>query len=161
MTAEELLLELNECFIRFDEICEAHGLEKIKVIGDSYMCVGGLPAPTPEHAQAAVAAALEMQTFIETRRLQHLQQGRPYWQMRVGIHTGPVVAGVVGKHKFSFDVWGDTVNTASRLEGAGEPGRINISTATFNKINPYYSCHYRGELTVKGKGEVGMYFVNG
>lgn len=161
MTAEELLLELNECFIRFDEICEAHGLEKIKVIGDSYMCVGGLPAPTPEHAQAAVAAALEMQTFIETRRLQHLQQGRPYWQMRIGIHTGPVVAGVVGKHKFSFDVWGDTVNTASRLEGAGEPGRINISTATFNKINPYYSCHYRGELTVKGKGEVGMYFVNG
>lgn len=159
MTPEELLTELNECFIRFDEISEAHGLEKIKVIGDSYMCVGGLPAPLPQHAHAAVAAAIEMQDFIENRRQDYLRQGRPYWQMRVGIHSGPVVAGVVGKHKFSFDIWGDTVNTASRLEGAGVPGRINISTATYQLIKDSYDSEYRGELNVKGKGEIGMYFI--
>ncbi|NUN99733.1 MAG: hypothetical protein HUU01_03865 [Saprospiraceae bacterium] len=159
MSPEELLAELNECFIRFDEIAESHGLEKIKVIGDSYMCVGGVPSPLPNHATAAVATALDMQAFIETRHREHLASGRPYWRMRVGIHTGPVVAGVVGKHKFSFDIWGDTVNLASRLEGAGEPGRINLSEETYALVKEAYQCDYRGELEVKGKGRVGMYFV--
>ncbi len=159
MSPEELLAELNECFIRFDEIVESHGMEKIKVIGDSYMCVGGVPSPLPHHALAAVAAALDMQAFIEARHREHLASGRPYWRMRVGIHTGPVVAGVVGKHKFSFDIWGDTVNLASRLEGAGEAGRINLSGETYELVKGEYGCQYRGELEVKGKGRVGMYFV--
>lgn len=159
MSPEELLAELNECFIRFDEIAESHGLEKIKVIGDSYMCVGGVPSPLPHHALAAVATALDMQAFIESRYQARVAAGRPYWRMRVGIHTGPVVAGVVGKHKFSFDIWGDTVNLASRLEGAGESGRINLSEETYALVKGEYKCDYRGELEVKGKGKIGMYFV--
>lgn len=159
LSPQQLIDELDECFNAFDVISEKHGLEKIKTIGDAYMCAGGLPVTNDSHPHDAVKAALEMVDWLRDRRT-----GNPlahFIDMRIGIHTGPVVAGVVGKYKFAYDIWGDAVNLAARLEQLGEPGRINISKATYDIIRDTYECVYRGKKDVHNKGEVDMYFIVG
>ncbi len=159
MPPDVLIEELNFCFKTFDEIAERHQLEKIKTIGDSYMCAGGIPSPNQTNAEDAVRAALEMCAFMQQRYVEMIQQGHPYWHMRVGIHTGQVIAGVVGIKKFIYDIWGDTVNTASRLERACLDNKINISGETYALIKDQFECTYRGEVDVKNKGLIKMYFV--
>lgn len=157
---EELIAELDACFGRFDAIARKHKLEKIKTIGDSYMAVGGVPVANGTHAVDSVLAALEIQRFMIELAEKKKQLNRPCWQLRLGIHTGPLVAGVIGREKFAYDVWGDTVNTASRLESSGVAGRINISGATYEQVKDLFDCEYRGKVSAKHKGEIDMYFVN-
>jgi adenylate cyclase len=160
-TPEELVTELDECFTTFDRIAEKYGLEKIKTIGDAYLAVGGVPQPNETHAVDCVMAALEIQQLIDGLRAQEMAANRPYWQVRIGVHTGDLVAGVIGREKFAYDVWGDTVNTASRLESSGEAGRVNISSATYELVKDDFDCEFRGRIAAKNKGEIDMYFVNG
>jgi adenylate cyclase len=160
MTPEELIAELDGCFRRFDAIARKHKLEKIKTIGDSYMAAGGVPSANRTHAVDSVLAALEIQRFMMEREEKKKQQNQPCWQLRLGIHTGRLVAGVIGREKFAYDVWGDTVNTASRLESSGAAGRINISDATYEHVKDFFVCEYRGKISAKHKGEIDMYFVN-
>ncbi len=161
MEPDELIEELNICFMKFDEIMEQNNMEKIKTIGDSYMCAGGVPVANKTNPIDAVNAAVAMQDYITERRNDREKAGRKYWGMRVGIHTGEVIAGVVGKKKFAYDIWGDTVNLASRMESSGEDGRINISDATHKHVKDLYHCQYRGGVVAKNKGSVDMYFVEG
>lgn len=156
ISAEEIVEELNDIFFFFDDIMQSVGMEKIKTIGDSYMAVGGMPQADPLHAQKSIVAAQRMLAFLEKRNKTHPIK----WQMRVGIHSGPVVAGVVGNHKFTYDLWGNTVNIASRLEGASQAGRINISSQTYQLVKEQFSCEPRGEIAVKGGIMVNMYFVD-
>lgn len=157
LSPNELIDELNECFLAFDEICERHGLEKIKTIGDAYMCAGGLPVPNETHPADAVRAALEMSAWLEARK--HKHPDAHLTEMRIGIHTGPVMAGVIGKNKFAYDIWGDAVNLAARLEEHGEPGRVNISGATKEAVKHLFSATHRGQKQVHNKGMVDMYFI--
>ncbi|MEP6911838.1 MAG: adenylate/guanylate cyclase domain-containing protein [bacterium] len=159
-TPQELIEELDSCFSQFDQIAKKHKLEKIKTIGDAYMAVGGVPLANPTHAVDCVLAALEIERVVFHLREKEMAESRPYWQIRVGIHSGDLVAGVVGREKFSYDVWGDTVNTASRLESSGVAGRINISGATFELVKEFFDCEFRGKIAAKNKGEIDMYFVN-
>lgn len=159
MEPDELIKELNICFMKFDEIMEQNNMEKIKTIGDSYMCAGGIPAANNTNPLDAVNAAVAMQEYIDARRKSRKKEGKKYWGMRIGIHTGKVIAGVVGKKKFAYDIWGDTVNLASRMESSGEDGRINISDTTYNHVKNFYKCQYRGGVVAKNKGSVDMYFV--
>ena len=159
MSPNELIKELDGCFVQFDKITERFNLEKLKTIGDSYMCAGGIPKPSATHAIDAVLAALEIQSFMNQMKSLKEMMGFPYWELRLGIHTGPLVAGVIGEKKFAYDVWGDTVNTASRMESSGYPGRINISGATYELVKDFFDCEYRGRINAKNKGEVDMYFV--
>ncbi|MEM6965362.1 MAG: adenylate/guanylate cyclase domain-containing protein [Bacteroidota bacterium] len=159
LSPEQLLIELNECFRAFDEITARHGLEKIKTIGDGYMCAGGIPIANETNPTDAVKAAIEMQNYMQGRYQEKTGTGDAYWNMRVGIHTGHVIAGVVGTKKFAYDIWGDTVNIASRMESACENGKINISSKTRGLINGEFDCTYRGEVEVKHAIKVGMYFV--
>ncbi len=161
LTPEELVEELDYCFSSFDMIIEAHNLEKLKTIGDSYMCVGGIPTPNPTHAIDAVLAALQIQAFMGWRRQEKIQNNQPYWEIRIGIHSGLLLAGVIGKKKFTYDVWGDAVNIASRMESSSLPGAINISQSTFELVKDFFYCEYRGKIAVKNKGDIDMYFVNG
>jgi len=161
LTPEELVEELDYCFSSFDMIIEAHNLEKLKTIGDSYMCVGGIPTPNRTHAIDAVLAALQIQAFMGWRRQEKIQNNQPYWKIRIGIHSGPLLAGVIGKKKFTYDVWGDAVNIASRMESSSLPGASNISQSTFELVKDFFDCEYRGKIAVKNKGDVDMYFVNG
>lgn len=161
LSASDLVAEINHCFEAFDVLMEKYGIEKIKTIGDAYMAAGGLPLPTSNSVKNTVMAAIEMQEFIKRRKLINDGQGKPAFEMRVGIHTGPVVAGIVGVKKFQYDIWGDTVNTASRMESNGEIGKVNISKATYKLIKDQFNCDYRGEMEVKGKGKQEMWFVNG
>jgi len=156
---EELVALLDESFAAFDEIAGRFGIEKIKTIGDAYMCASGLPLPCPTHAIDVVAAALEIRKFVEAFNAKKKATGKPYFEIRIGIHTGPIVAGIVGSKKFQYDIWGDTVNTASRMESASDPGKINISQATYELIKEEYHCVSRGKVAAKGKGEIDMYFV--
>lgn len=162
LTAKELVAEINTCFEAFDAICGKHGIEKIKTIGDAYMAAGGLPVPTADSVTNTVRAALEMQAFIMVRKVRMDAAALPAFDMRIGIHTGPVVAGIVGVKKFQYDIWGDTVNTASRMESAGEVGKVNISGSTYElvKEDPEFRFSSRGRMEVKGKGEMEMYFVD-
>jgi adenylate cyclase len=159
MTAEELVWELNECFSNFDRIARAHGVEKLKTIGDGYLCVAGIPEPRPDALHSLVRVGMEIRDFIVARRREKMAAGSQYWDVRVGMHCGPLIAGVVGLHKFAYDVWGDTVNTASRLESAGAAGRINISQEFRAQLPPTAVCSPRGMITVKGKGDVEMFFL--
>lgn len=161
MSPQLLVEEINDCFSAFDRIIEKHGLEKIKTIGDSYMAAGGLPVPNTTHAEDAVRAALEICEHMEHSTREKRAKGLPFFEVRIGIHTGPVVEGIVGIKKFQYDIWGDTVNTASRMESAGEAGKVIISESTFERVKDRFNCLFRGEVEVKGKGAVRMYFVDG
>ena len=159
LTPNELVTELNTFFQAFDSIVEKHELEKIKTIGDAYMCAGGIPTATNDHFIKTVKAGLEMQEFMFNTNEKRKEQGLVPWELRVGIHTGPVVAGVVGKKKYAYDIWGNTVNIASRMESNGETGKVNISSATYQLIKDNYSCHHRGKISAKNVGEIDMYFI--
>jgi len=150
-----LVNELNEIFGRFDEIMEETSVEKIETIGDAYMAACGLGGEITNHAASCITAAKKMLSYLEERNNNHDIK----WRMRVGIHSGTVVAGVVGKKKFAYDLFGDTINTASRIESAGETGKINISSSTYKLIIKDFSCLSRGRIFAKGKGELEMYFV--
>ena len=159
LSPQALVAELNDYFGTFDEIVERFGLEKIKTIGDAYMCAGGIPLPNNTHPLNAVNAALAMQEYMQKQNQERLGRGELGWELRIGIHTGPIVAGVVGKKKYAYDIWGDTVNVASRMESNGEPGKVNISSTTYNEIKENYQCLHRGKISAKNIGEVDMYFV--
>jgi len=160
LSPEVLVETIGFYFSKFDAIIEKHGLEKIKTIGDAYMCAGGLPFPSENHAENMIKAAMEIAEFVaETKK--NVKATEMNFDVRIGINTGPVVAGVVGAKKFAYDIWGDTVNIASRMESNSEPGKINISENTYALIKDQFDCEYRGELDVKNKGVMKMYFVNG
>ena len=159
LSPQDIVLELNGYFMAFDDIIEKYGLEKIKTIGDAYMCAGGIPAIDETHPIKIVKASLEIQKYIQSRNELKRETGNLPWDLRIGIHTGPVVAGVVGRKKYAYDIWGSTVNTASRMESNGEPGRVNISADTYELVKDHYHCTYRGKILAKNVGEVDMYFV--
>lgn len=160
LTPEEIVLELDNCFLAFDEIIEKFEMEKIKTIGDAYMCAGGLPVSNKTNPIDAVRAGLAMQEFMQKMNEDRTKVGKDIWELRIGIHTGPLVAGVIGKHKFAYDIWGDTVNLAARMEASGEEGKVNISGETYLYVKDYFQCEYRGKIMAKNKGVVDMYFVS-
>ncbi len=159
LSPEEVVEELNECFMVFDGIIEKYGLEKIKTIGDAYMCAGNIPSPDPDHAHKIIKAAMEISGFITKYNINRAEKGLEPWEIRIGVHIGPVVAGVVGKKKYAYDIWGTTVNIASRMESNGTPGRVNISEHTYDIIKDRFECSHRGKIHSKNLGELDMYFV--
>jgi class 3 adenylate cyclase len=159
MNPEVLIDELDKFFFHFDSVVEKYRIEKIKTIGDAYMCAGGIPEKNRTNPVEVILAALEMQEYMKNLKEASLIQGMKYWDIRIGIHTGTVIAGVVGHKKLSYDIWGDTVNIASRMESSGEAGKINISGATYEFVKDFFICEYRGRMPVKYKGELDMYFV--
>ncbi len=161
MNPETLIDELDRFFYHFDNVAEKYNIEKIKTIGDAYMCAGGIPDKNRTNPVEVVLAALEMQQYMKDLQLQAKANNREFWDIRIGIHTGSVIAGVVGSKKLSYDIWGDTVNTASRMESSGEAGKVNISGSTYELVRDFFICEYRGKMPVKYKGEIDMYFVTG
>lgn len=156
---EELVEELDKCFKAFDHIIDQfEDIEKIKTIGDAYMCASGL-LERKSVPNNMVRAAIQMQAYLEEYKGLRQRQGKPFFEARIGIHTGPVIAGVVGTRKFAYDIWGDTVNIAARMESKCEPGRINISETTYQQVQYRFDCFYRGKLHAKNKGEIDMYYV--
>jgi class 3 adenylate cyclase len=159
LTPDQLVRELDEMFSHFDRVMDKYGLEKLKTIGDAYMYAGGVPIVNNTHEIDAVLGALELQAFIEKLNEQKKRDGRPIFEIRIGINTGPLMAGVVGEKKFVYDVWGDSVNIASRMESSGERGRVNISESTYMRIKDCFETEYRGQIMAKNKGAIDMYFV--
>ncbi|MEP7267130.1 MAG: adenylate/guanylate cyclase domain-containing protein [Saprospiraceae bacterium] len=159
MNPAELVSEIDYCFKAFDHIVHKYNIEKIKTIGDSYMAVGGLPVITSTHAIDTVKAALEMRNFIIEHNAKRKLEQKPVFEMRLGIHTGNVVAGIVGFKKFAYDIWGDTVNLASRMESSGQEGKVNVSGVTYELVKDHFDCRYRGKVNAKSKKEIDMYFV--
>jgi PAS domain S-box-containing protein len=157
---KDLVSILDSYFAKFDEITGAHYIEKIKTIGDAYMCAGGLPLSNKSNPIDAVLAGLEIQHYMNTLNDSKVLNNLPVWELRLGIHSGPVVAGVVGKKRFAYDIWGDTVNIASRMEQSGHVGWVNISGATYEYIRDFFDCDYRGKIETKNLGKIDMYFVN-
>jgi class 3 adenylate cyclase len=158
-TPQELVAEINECFSVFDQIMIKHNVEKIKTIGDSYMAAGGLPTSNKTHAEDVILAALEIQQYMADYKKVREKAGKLFFEIRIGVHSGPVVAGIVGIRKFAYDIWGDTVNTASRMESSGEVDKVNVSESTYNLTKDKFNFTYRGKIAAKGKGEISMYFV--
>lgn len=152
----KLIEELNDIFGEFDDILESEGIEKIQTIGDGYLAACGLPVHVPDHALRCVRAAKRMIEYLKKRNETHAIK----WNVRIGLHSGPISAGVIGKRKFTYDIFGDTINTASRIESNGEENRINVSAYTYDLIKETFPCEYRGKLDAKGKGELDMYFVD-
>jgi len=161
MNPEVLIDELDRFFFHFDSLAEKYRIEKIKTIGDAYMCAGGIPERNRTNPVEVVMAALEMQKYMQFMKDDPAKTAARFWDIRIGIHTGTVIAGVVGHKKITYDIWGDTVNTASRMESSGEPGKINISGTTYEFVKEYFICDYRGRMPVKYKGDLDMYFVKG
>lgn len=162
LNAQELVAEINTCFKAFDQIITSYGIEKIKTIGDAYLAAGGLHIPITSSVVDVVKAGLEMQSFMQSRKIELKNKNQPFFEMRVGIHTGQVVAGIVGVKKFQYDIWGDTVNIANRMESSGKVGKVNISETTYNQIkdDPNFIFTPRGKVTAKNKGTLEMYFVS-
>ncbi len=158
LSAEELVENLQDYFTAFDQIVDRYQLEKLKTIGDAYMCAGGMPVRNPAHPVEAVLAGFEL---LEAVRLRDNPMNPARWAVRIGIHTGPVIAGVVGIRKFAFDVWGDTVNLSSRMESSGVPNRINVSRATYLRVKDFFRCAHRGKVATKDGDALDMYFVDG
>jgi class 3 adenylate cyclase len=161
VSAEDLISEIDACFGAFDDIMEQRGIEKIKTVGDSYLCASGLPTPSATHATDMVHAAIDIQRFMQQRESERFAQGLFSFEVRIGIHSGSVIAGIVGKKKFAYDIWSDSVNVAARMESSGEAGKINISDATHALVKDQFDCEYRGKIEAKHKGEIDMYFVVG
>jgi len=158
-SAELLVAEIDYCFSGFDNIIHKYSIEKIKTVGDAYICAGGLPVLTYTHAMDTINAAIEIRDFMLARKIEKEKMGETPFELRIGIHTGPVVAGIVGVKKFAYDIWGDTVNIAARMESSGEAGKINISGTTYELVKDIFNCSYRGKVQAKNKGEIAMYFV--
>ncbi|MGK2860429.1 MAG: tetratricopeptide repeat protein [Chitinophagaceae bacterium] len=155
----QLVEDLNECFVAFDSIMEKYSLEKIKTIGDAYMCAGNIPSPDPDHIYKIIKAAMEIQSFMQKHNTMRLDKGLQPWEIRIGLHVGPVVAGVVGKKKYAYDIWGGSVNIASRMESNGTPGKVNVSAFMYEKIKDRFQCTYRGKIHAKNLGDLDMYYV--
>ena len=155
MNPEKLIDELDNFFFHFDSVVEKYNIEKIKTIGDAYMCAGGIPYKNRTNPVEVVLAALEMQDYMKQLRQKNIN----IWDLRIGVHTGAIIAGVVGHKRVSYDIWGDTVNTASRMESSGEAGKVNISGQTYEMIKDFFICEYRGRMPVKYKGDIDMFFV--
>ncbi len=160
LTPTQLVAEINYCFVAYDNIILKYGIEKIKTIGDAYMAVCGLPKPDSSHAEKVVKACLEIRKFMEEYKTDRLKNNLPFFEARIGINSGSVVAGIVGIKKFAYDIWGDTVNTAARMEQNSEAGKINISGTTYELVKNKFTCTYRGKIAAKNKGEIDMYFVS-
>lgn len=156
---EQLVADLDHCFKAFDRIIQLHGLEKIKTVGDCYVCAGGLNEANQGSAVKVVQAARDMIKALQSFNANQLATGKPAFEARIGIHTGPVVAGIVGIKKYAYDIWGDTVNIAARMEQSSEGGRINLSDTTYELVKNEFTCTHRGKVEAKGKGLVDMYFV--
>ena len=161
MSASELVTYIDRYFTRFDAIMDRYNIEKIKTIGDSYMCVAGLPLESEEHAIRITAAAREMLAVVEEMHIEQSEQNEPSFDVRIGVHSGPVVAGVVGKKKFAYDIWGDTVNVAARLQQLSEVNRISISAATHALVKHEIACKYAGKVHAKNRGEIEVYVLPG
>lgn len=159
LSPKDLVDEIDHCFSAFDAIMEKYGIEKIKTIGDAYLCAKGLPTGSDHDPHAVIEAAKDIVDFMNNLKEERASQGRTSFDIRIGIHTGPLVAGVVGKKKFAYDIWGDTVNTAARMEQNSEPGRINVSQATFDLVRDKYKFISRGKIEAKNKGQIDMYFL--
>ena len=159
MSPQELVNEINYFYCEFDRILSEYKIEKIKTIGDSYMCAGGLPVPNQTNAEDIIHVAFKIQDFIEEENRKRIAAGKSIFEARIGINTGSVVAGIVGIKKFAYDIWGDTVNIASRMEASGEPGKVNISGSTYELVKNKFKCTHRGKIQAKNKGEIDMYFV--
>lgn len=160
LSPQQLIDDLSYCFSNFDRITVKYQLERVKTIGDAYMCVGGVPAGIADHAERMVLAAIEIQNFLREWKENRVAAQLPYYEARIGIHSGPLVAGVAGTAKFAFDTWGETVNIAARMEASSEPNRINISGATHALVQHRFPCTFRGKIPAKNVGEIEMYFLD-
>jgi class 3 adenylate cyclase/CheY-like chemotaxis protein len=159
MSPDELVSQLDEVFRGFDRIADKYNIEKIKTIGDCYMCASGLPTSDQNHAVNAISAALDMQDFMQGFNKLKAIQGLPSFEIRIGVHSGPVVSGVVGTKKFAYDIWGDTVNITAQMEQKSEPNKVNISASTHDHINGLFNTTHRGKIKIKNQTEIDMYFV--